>query len=223
MLQIQQLLNLPDLSADMESRAKERLAAYRNQFETLLERVREPGSDSKIEKAKEPVRKAAETATRRITKENNWWAWVLKAKSEPDPKKAESIYLEALADFPDDPNLLSHFAIFLTDTLKENDRAEEFFRRAVSLNPTADTLGNLALWLTRAQKSDEAAKLYQKALEMNPNHPRNLSNYAEFVATVLKNTDESLRLFHKAMELAPNDTLIRAEFEKIHGGISSSA
>ena len=38
MLQIQQLLGLRDLASDIESRSKDRLAAYRKQFETLLDR-----------------------------------------------------------------------------------------------------------------------------------------------------------------------------------------
>lgn len=223
MLQIQQLLGLPNLSSDIESRSKDRLAAYRKQFETLLDKVREPGPDSQVEKAKEPVRKAAENATQRITKENNWWSWVLKARAESDPNKVESIYLEALKEFPDNPDLMSHFAIFLMETLKDQERAEKLFRRAMELNPNAEMVGNLALFLTKAQQNEEAAKLYEKALEMNPNNPDNLANYAEFLETVLKKKDESLRLFRKAVELAPNDTRIRSEFEKVHGGNDSSA
>ena len=185
--------------------------------------MREPGLDSDAEKAKEPVRKAAETATRRITKENDWWSWVLRAKSEPDPKKVESVYLDALKEFPDEPDLMSHFAIFLMETLNDQDRAEKLFRKAVDLNPTAEMLGNLALFLTRARESEEAEKLYQKALQLKsqssgqPCQLRRVSGYG------FNNKDESLRLFHRAIELAPNDTRIRAEFEKIHGGSDSSA
>ena len=113
MLQIQQLLNLPDLYSEIESRAKERLAAYRKQFESLLVKINAPGKDSADEKARQPVRQAAKDATERLTKESNWWAWELRANAETDPAKRESIYREGLNDFPDSPELTGNFALFM--------------------------------------------------------------------------------------------------------------
>jgi tetratricopeptide (TPR) repeat protein len=135
MLQLQQQLGFRDLSSEIESRFKERLGAYRKQFETLLTEILAPGKDVAAEKAKEPVRQAAVAAVGRITKEKDWWAWELKVRQETDPAKKEALFRDGLKDFPDSPQLTGSFALFMHEVRKNYDEAERLYRKALELDP----------------------------------------------------------------------------------------
>lgn len=55
------------------------------------------------------------------------------------------------------------------------------------------------------RKDDEKAYLlYQKAVELDPDHANNIGNYATFLTTKLKDFDKAEELYQKAIALAPN-------------------
>jgi tetratricopeptide (TPR) repeat protein len=206
MLQLQQLLGLPDLSADIESRTKDRLTAYRKQFEACVAKIQERGKDVAAEKAKEPVRQAAAAAVERI-RENNWWAWELKARKEPDSEKREAIYREGLSDFPNCSELLGNFAMFMEDVRQNYNEAERLYRRSLELNPNdAEYTGNFATFMQNIRRNyDEAETLYRKSLELNPKSAIHTGNLAVFMEDVRQNYEEAERLYRKTLELDPND------------------
>jgi Flp pilus assembly protein TadD len=206
MLQLQQLLGLPDLSADIESRTKDRLTAYRKQFEVCVAKIQERGRDVEAERAKEPVRRAAAAAVERI-RENNWWAWELKARKELDSEKREAIYREGLTDFPNSPELFGNFAMFMEDVRQNYDEAERSYRKSLELNPNdAEYTGNFAIFMQNIRKNyDEAERLYRRSLELNPSSATHTGNFAMFMEEIRRNYDEAERLYRKALELNPND------------------
>jgi tetratricopeptide (TPR) repeat protein len=199
--------DLQHLPSEIESRARDRILAYRKQFETLLTKVKEPGSDDAAERAKAPVRQAAAAAVERIKAENDWWAWDLKAQTEPDPEKKEMIYREGLRDLPSSPELAGNFALFMETVRKNYDEAERLYRRALDLDPNqADYTGNFALFLETVRKdNDEAERLYRRALDLDPNDANTARNFALFMQTVRQNYDEAERLYRRALELDPNN------------------
>jgi tetratricopeptide (TPR) repeat protein len=206
MLQLQQVLELRDLSADIESRTKDRLTAYRKQFESCVAKIQERGKDLAAERAKEPVRQAAAAAVERI-REKNWWAWELKARKEPDSEKREAIYREGLSDFPNNPELLGNFAMFMEDVRQSYDEAERLYRKCLELNPNdAEYTGNFATFMQNVRRDyDEAERLYRKSLELNPGNAIHTGNFAGFMEDIRQNYDEAERLYRKSLELNPDD------------------
>jgi protein O-mannosyl-transferase len=207
MLQLQQRLGLPDLSADIESRTKDRLTAYRKQFEVCVAKIQEPGKDVEAEKAMEPVRQAAAAAVERI-REKNWWAWELKARKEPDLEKREAIYREGISDFPNCPELIGNFAMFMQEFRQSYDEAESLYRKALELNPNdAEYTGNFATFMQNIRKNyDEAERLYRKSLELNPGSAVHSGNFAMFLDDIRHKNDEAERLYRRSLELDPNNS-----------------
>jgi tetratricopeptide (TPR) repeat protein len=207
------LCDLQHLPAEIESRARRRIGAYRKQFETLLAKVKEPGSDDAAERAKEPVREAVAAAVERTKTENDWWAWELKAQAESDPVKRKAIYGEGVKNCPNSAELIGNFALFM-ETTRNHDEAERLYRKALELDPNrANITGNFALFVETIRKNyDEAERLYRKALELDPNHASNTGNFALFMEKIRKNYDEAERLYRKALELDPNLANITGNF-----------
>jgi len=209
MLQFQEKLQLPFLLPQLQSAHDQRVANYQKQFEALTATLSKPAESPRAEEVRKPVRKAAEAAVERLTKEKDWWAWQLKAKAEPDATKREAIYREALQDFPNSANLMACFAVFIEKEKESEKRSEAavLYARAYELDPN-DSLhvGNLAWCLHDYHKdSDEAERLYRKALELNGNNSNATWNFALFMKDVRKDYDEAERLFRRAVEIEPNN------------------
>jgi len=206
MLQLQEKLQLPFLLPGLRSLNDKRVADYQKQFEALTAALRKPALTRAAEEARKPAREAAEAAVERLTKEKNWWAWELKARSEPDPAKREAIYRAGLEDFPQSPELVGNFANFMCDERKTYDEAERLYRKALELNPNSPNYNcNYALMLWEAHKDyDGAERLFRKALEIDPSHASSTGNFAEFMYEVRENYDEAERLYRRTLELDPN-------------------
>lgn len=207
MLQLQEKLQLPFLLPALRSLNEKRVVDYQKQFEALTAVLRKPAQNPAAEEARKPARKAAEAAVERLTKEKDWWAWQLKADSEPDPEKQEAIFRAGLEDFPHSFGLTANFAIFLHKVRKDYDEAERFYRKALELEPNGtDGLFNLALFLYKVRNDyDETERLYRKILELDPNNTHGVGGLAAFLYDVRENYDEAERLLHKALDLEPND------------------
>lgn len=184
MLQLQERLQLPFLLPELRSLNEKRVADYQKQFEWLTAALRKPAESPAAEEAREPARKAAEAAVERLTKENDWWAWQLKAKAEADPSKREEIFRAGIVDFPQSAELTGNFASFMHSERKEYDEAERLYRKALKLDPKgAVNTGNFANFMFGVRKDyDEAERLYRKALELDPNYAIHPGNFAQFLA-----------------------------------------
>jgi tetratricopeptide (TPR) repeat protein len=209
MLQLWGKLSLTSPIPDLEKTHKQRVADWQKQFEELSKRVNEPGKTTAAEEDLKPVREAAAAAAERLTKEEGWWAWVLKDRAETDPIKREIIYREGLADFPESAELNCTFAIFMTTIRKNYDEAERLYRKALELDPkNAFHIGTFALFMKEIRKdSDEAERLYRQALELDPKNVLNTASFADFMKDIRKDYDEAERLYGKALELDPKHAL----------------
>ena len=88
----------------------------------------------------------------------------------------------------------------------DSTKREAMYGKGLQVLPdTPELLGNLANFLTRDRKNDEAERLYRKALELDPTNASNTSNFALFMANVRKNYDEAEALHRGAIKLDPSN------------------
>ncbi len=115
-------------------------------------------------------------------------------------------------DLPDipmtDANRVGYYALELEDN-GEFKRAEQYFEKAIELNPKkADHLGNYASFLTDVKKDFERADAYyQKSIEADPNHALHLGNYAVFLTDFKKDYEGADVYYQKSIEADPNLSL----------------
>ena len=151
-----------------------------------------------------------------------WWDYQVRVDSEDDIDKKEQIFLEGIKDLPKAHQLLGNYAsflhtikkdyngnyaIFLEDIKKDYDKAEEYYKKALELDPnSANNNGNYAIFLHTIKKDyDKAEEYYKKALELDPNDADYNGNYASFLHTIKKDYDKAEEYYKKALELDPND------------------
>jgi len=205
MLQLWEKLKLPSPIPDFQSEHDKRISAFQKQFEELTTKLKLKAHGANVEAARQEVRVAADAAVQRLTKEESWWSWQLKANAESDPVKKQAIFNEGLNDFPNSAELACNFANFLMKVRKNYDKAEQLYRKAMEIDPQdADYIGNFAIMLHKVRKNyDEAERHYRKAFELNPKHAGYIGNFALFLVEVRKNYDEAERHYRKALELDP--------------------
>ncbi len=118
---------------------------------------------------------------------------------------AESLYLQAIEAQPHRVDLLTCFAVFCYEALRQVDRADAIFQEARAL-PTlpALTLVAYARFCLRA-KGDvtRAAQHFGEAVTMEPRNGRMLADYATFLATDLKDRAGAEAMYNRAVDLAP--------------------
>ncbi|KAI3836929.1 hypothetical protein MKW98_005262 [Papaver atlanticum] len=99
--------------------------------------------------------------------------------------KTEILYQLALSKEPQNPLLLSNYAQFLYLVVHDHDRAEDYFNRAISVEPVApdaEILSRYANFLWLAKKDIGAAETtYLEAIAAEPSNPLYASNYAHFL------------------------------------------
>ncbi len=179
-------------------------------FERMIDRYRETYEDleTRVEKLpatpeSEPLKKAARSAMEAAA---DWWKINLEASqfATSDPDRADRIYREGIEQV-EDPRLLGNYALFLQNVRKDFDRAEEYYKRALELDPeSVIKLGNYALFLQNVRKDfDRAEEHFKRALELDPEHANNLGGYAIFLQNVRKDFDRAEEHFKRALELDP--------------------
>ncbi|MDQ2631637.1 MAG: tetratricopeptide repeat protein, partial [Actinomycetota bacterium] len=171
---------------------------YRETYEHLGIRVEDlPETAPNSEALKEAARNARDTA-------EDWWKVDLEARRflNNDPDRAERIYQEGVERL-EDSRLLGNYAVFLDTIRKDHKRAEEYYKRALALDPdNASVLNNYALLLTRTRRDpDRAEKYYKHALTLNPDNPNPLGNYALFLDTVRRDPDRAEEYYKRALEI----------------------
>lgn len=77
-----------------------------------------------------------------------------------------------------------------------DEKAEEYFTRAIRVDPTyATNLCNYALFLETIRKDyDLAEKHYKLALELNPKDLKSVNNYSIFLRTIRKDEAAAKRI-----------------------------
>ena len=105
------------------------------------------------------------------------------------------------------PNSFNLYAFFLTDMLRDYDRAQEMYERAIAANPNnADILSNYAdfLWVVH-HDHDRAQEMYERAIAANPNNAHGLGSYAAFLKNVRGDHDQTEKMLNRAIDADPNN------------------
>ncbi len=119
---------------------------------------------------------------------------------------AETLYVEAMKIDPENPRIISFYALFLKRCKKDFKTSEEYFMKSIELdgeNPSI--LTNYALFLKEIKGDYEAANEYfKKAIDIDPICAGALGNYALFLREVKEDFNASETYFRKAIETDPH-------------------
>lgn len=130
-----------------------------------------------------------------------------------DAELAAETAEEALILFPDQPDLLriagyAHMERYAnTEAIS---RFDDLLRVLAEDHPAAvdlhtEALSALAMAYDRQQETGTSDSLYQKALELDPEHALSLNNYAYSLAERSMKLDEALTLAKRAVDLEPQN------------------
>ena len=198
-----------DLSHPDTRRFDKLMTTYRETFSKLSK-----GVEAKEESALKGRLVSAVSKTAEEFKD--WWSVELAARKvrESDPEEADRIYRAGIERFPQSPELLGSYALFLRRVRQKMDEAESYYHRALGAEPTqANNLGNYALFLWEVRhRPDEAELYFQRALEADPTDAINLGNYANFLWIVRKKTREVESNYERALEADPTDAGILGNY-----------
>ncbi|KDP46517.1 hypothetical protein JCGZ_08489 [Jatropha curcas] len=111
----------------------------------------------------------------------------IKANIEPDDHtdyfRTELLYQTGLSQDPNNPLLLANYAQFLYLVAHDNDRAEEYFKKAIGVEPAdAEAYSKYASFLWRVKKDLWAAEeTFLEAINADPTNSYYAANYAHFL------------------------------------------
>lgn len=137
------------------------------------------------------------------------------AAKENDPAKrgqmiqeAIRYYKEALVVYPDFVSAHNNLGSIYANFLGEYETAVPYFRRAVELDSSyTQAIFNLAFCLDKTGKKDEAIRLYEKALAMDPDKfPLGYSNLGQIYYEKGR-FDDAIAINKKAMHVFPESDL----------------
>jgi tetratricopeptide (TPR) repeat protein len=204
MLQLGERLRYTLLDEVIESKARERVKRYREQFKGFQKNL---ARAAEVPDKAQEVKQVREAVATTVGREKSWWAWGLKAEAEKDPDKRQQIYAQGVKQFPESPELIGDFALFMHEVRKDYDEAVKLYRQALELDPeNATNTGNFAAFMEELREDyDEAEKLYRRALELDPEDASNTANFAAFMEEARKDYSEAERLYRRALELDPED------------------
>ncbi len=136
-----------------------------------------------------------------------WWHWQHRINATQDLDEKERLFEEAIKATQQAHQLLSNYAIFLSDQRKDYMRAEKYYLEAIAANPNkANNLGNYAIFLSDQLKDyRRAEEYYLKAIAADPNNANNLGNYANFLIVQLKDDTQAEEYYLKAIAADPNN------------------
>lgn len=150
---------------------------------------------------------AGEVLSQSVRDGQSWWSWVVKAAAEPDYAKRKEIYLEGIRNFPDKPELLGNYAIFLSDDMKDDEAAEAVFKEVLELDPLHSlNIGNYAVFLENSRGDFEGAEThYKRALELDSENASSAANYAIFLERIRQEYPSAEALYKRALALQPQN------------------
>jgi Tfp pilus assembly protein PilF len=122
-------------------------------------------------------------------------------------EEVAQLYTEAYRLRRDTSVQVGNYAWCLHHYKRQHDQAEEFYQRALELDPkNANAARNFAILQQRVRSNyDEAERLFLKAIEVEPSNFAYVRNYALFLSEVRKNYDVAEQLYRKLLELQPAD------------------
>ena len=97
-------------------------------------------------------------------------------------------------------SIIGRFAL----NMNKLEEAEEYLKRALSLNPQNAKIYNTLALLARKSDIEQAIKLVKKALKLKPDSASFYFNLGNFYKIELKNYDEAIKYYEKSLELNSN-------------------
>jgi Tfp pilus assembly protein PilF len=175
---------------------------YFDNFKKLSDKIdKKPASPEK-----KILEKAIQTAAGDF---EDWWAVQLEAKKYEGtkPEKADEIYRKGIEQFPESPELLGNYGVFLHLGAKDNEKTEKYYKRSLELDPNdATVLGNYGLFLYQMRKDyDRAERYYEQALKNDPNNAIVLGNYANLLHLIRKDYQKAEEYYKRSLENDPDD------------------
>jgi tetratricopeptide (TPR) repeat protein len=120
---------------------------------------------------------------------------------------AERYYQQSLTAHPMQASIHLKYAGFLRHVRKELSAAEHHYRKAIETNPNfIDALGTYASYLHGMghQKGlDDAEKLYERCVEIDPCHPNNCCNYGLLLSEERHNYKKAEKMYEIALGVDP--------------------
>jgi tetratricopeptide (TPR) repeat protein len=192
-----------DLRHPSPERLDDVFARYRQTYERLSNRIVDSQAvEADTASLKDAVARADEAAP-------TWWGVVLAARrvQRTQPHAADRVFQDGLAKLGEHPTLLGAYANFLADQLHDFARAEEFYARALKVNPTDPTvLSNYAIFLWSDKGDPALAEVYyRRALAANPDNAHALGSYALYVAAAQRDYANAEALFQRALAANPTN------------------
>lgn len=128
--------------------------------------------------------------------------------------EAEALYLQVLAQQPQDATVLHYLGILASQT-ERTDLAVEMLERAVALVPTEPVFhGNLGVALATRGQFDEAAAAYCRALALWPGYVAACCNLGSALEN-LGRFEEAAAAYRRTLELEPGHVTARVSFGNV--------
>lgn len=127
------------------------------------------------------------------------------------PAQAEQVYLQALAQLPDDATLHTNLGLLL-ENLGRLAEAECHQREALRLSPDSPAIcSNLAGLLLRSGQEEAAESLYRRAIRLKPEFATAHSNLGVLLTDSGRDVEAEASL-RQALELQPDNLQARMNF-----------
>ncbi len=132
----------------------------------------------------------------------DWNEWLKKIEQTHDIGSKESLYREAIENYPDNATIFGNFAYFMESEKREPEKAEALYRQAIKLDGKHTVnINRYANFMAYVRKSyDTAERLYQRAIELDPNDAMSYVNYAGYLI-VINNLPKALEYTKRAWVL----------------------
>lgn len=157
------------------------------------------------------LERALEAAEKSGEREHQVWAAQLAAANER-LDLALDLYRLARDDEPEDTSL----ALAEAEVLRQMDRRDEALESLSQLEPDAEVLYTLGIYLVEAERRDEAARVYEQLVDLEPEDPAQHAFLAGRLAEMLEKDEDALE-WYLNVDSGPNKARARLRRAMIEG------
>ncbi len=141
-----------------------------------------------------------------------WYTYYMNASQfeKVNAKKAESIYLDGLRNYPNSQDLIGKYAVFAHRIQRNLPKAKSLYLKALSLDPDNEVNNANYGWFLHfyCKDYDNAEKYYEKTLQINNKNAICLCNYASLHEKKYKDYNMAENYYKKAIEISPKNSYL---------------
>jgi len=150
LIQIGDQLKVPRQDGEVIELAESRAKTYRVQIDAI----------NKAEKRDDETNNALSSILERSEKKD-WWYYEQLATKKKTIREKDAVYREGIEHFPNSPELLGNYALFLKNEKNDMEGADKYFLKALEVDPNkVNILQNYAIFLRDVKKDENAAHDY---------------------------------------------------------------